>query len=102
MRRSVSEDDRVTAAETKWASCIAGKGHAFEKLSDLRAAIFNQGVVPGRQQVPMEKLGELATASDGCLAEAKYAEAEHAARTDAENVFVRTHKATLDRLKYGP
>jgi len=99
MRRSVVEDPRVRAAEAKWASCMAGKGHDFEKVSDVRAAVFNRGEVPGKQQVPVERLDELAAASDACLAEANFADAENAARMDAENAFVRAHKATLDRLK---
>ena len=102
MRRSVGQDPRVATAERKWASCLADKGHSYEKLSDLRATIFNQGEVPGRPSVPVEKLDELAAASDACLTEANYAEAEQAARTDAENEFVRAHKATLDRLKHQP
>lgn len=100
MRRSVGQDARVMAAETRWASCMAGRGHAFEQLSDLRATIFNRGEVPGRQPIPLESLNELAAASDVCLAEAQYVEAEQAARAEAENTFVRAHKGTLDRLKY--
>ena len=99
-RQSVARDSRVAATEAKWATCIRGKGFAFEKLSDARAAIYNGGIVPGQPAIPEGKITELGAASDACLAEAGYQEAEQQARTDAENKFVREHKSTLDRLRY--
>ncbi|HLL30060.1 MAG TPA: hypothetical protein VK403_03585 [Allosphingosinicella sp.] len=48
----------------------------------------------------MSELPRAKAASETCLAEAGYAEAERAARLDAENAFVRNHESTLDRLKY--
>jgi len=101
-RQSVAQDSRVTAAEAKWASCIRGKGFAFQKLSDARAAFYNGGIVPGQAATPASSIDQLGAASDACLAEAQYQEAEQLARTDAENKFVREHKSTLDRLKYTP
>lgn len=101
MRRSVSRDPRVTAAEAKWSKCMAGKGHEFGSLADFRAIVYNQGEIPGRPKVPMERLPEANAASDACLAESGYGDAEQGARVDAENAFVRNHKAKLDQHKYG-
>lgn len=100
MRQSVAKDARVVNAEAKWATCVRDKGFPFEKLSDARAAIYNGGIVPGQPPVPESSLDELSSASETCLAEANYGQAEQAARSEAESAFVRVHKDTLDRLKY--
>jgi hypothetical protein len=100
MRRSVARDARVTAAESRWASCMSAKGHRFASVSELRSAAANQGEVFGRPKMPMEQVAQASAASETCLAEASYAEAERQAMVDAENEFVRRHKSRLDQLRH--
>lgn len=100
MRRSVSRAPKVTAAEANWAKCMAGRGHQFGSVAELRSAVYNQGEVPDRPKVPVDRLPAANAASEACLAESGYADAERAALTEAESGFVREHKAKLDQLKY--
>lgn len=96
MHQAIAKDPRIVGTNTKWASCMKGKGFNLASRQELAGAQSNMGMIPDKPTMSPERVEAATAASSACLDAAGFEDAVRTATIEAETVFVAKHKAVLE------